>query len=372
MAVTTHAHKNIAAVLPAPQAKLDIVTREYPEPGPNEIVVRNHAVAANAIDHKIQDFGFAIKKYPIVPGSDICGVVTVVGSLVSDFKKGDRVCGFAEVMHRNDINHGAWQTYTIIRDSAATKIPNSMSFEEGTVFPFSMAVSADAFFECFKIPCPASRANKYQPIEGVLIWGASTDIGYAAVQLAANLGFKVFAVAHSNHHHDLIQLGAYAVFSPQEPDVVNTIVSFAKDVPISIKYGFDTVTAGFSSMMCATILEKTAKKGSKLALTQLWPGTEAKPAGINVYQASACRLMTEQEGLAKWFFNDYLAKLLADGKVLPGPKIEIVEGEVEGAQKALDLTKTCKPCRKLVVKVPCQHKAGQNKVSATPSACILD
>jgi NADPH:quinone reductase-like Zn-dependent oxidoreductase len=34
---------NLAAVLEKPQARLKIVDRPIPKPGPNELVVRNHA-----------------------------------------------------------------------------------------------------------------------------------------------------------------------------------------------------------------------------------------------------------------------------------------------------------------------------------------
>ncbi len=81
---------NIAAVLESAGARLKTVTRPIPIPGVNEIVVRNHAIAANPVDWKMQDYGFAIKDYPVVLGSDSCGVITAVGPSVKKFKVGDR------------------------------------------------------------------------------------------------------------------------------------------------------------------------------------------------------------------------------------------------------------------------------------------
>ena len=56
---------NYAAVLDAPYAKLKLASRPIPTPGPKEIVVRNHAVAANPADVSIPSFNSILfgKKY---------------------------------------------------------------------------------------------------------------------------------------------------------------------------------------------------------------------------------------------------------------------------------------------------------------------
>jgi NADPH:quinone reductase-like Zn-dependent oxidoreductase len=76
------------------------------------------AVAVNPVDWKIQDYGFAINTFPTVLGSDCCGVVVAVGDSVTNFQVRDRVKGFAGVIYNQDINHGAFQGYTILRDIA--------------------------------------------------------------------------------------------------------------------------------------------------------------------------------------------------------------------------------------------------------------
>jgi len=137
-------HKNIAAVIEAPHERIQIKTREIPTPGPHEILVRNHAIAANPVDWKIQEYDFLVEKYPTALGSDGCGVVTAVGLEVSKFQVGDHVTGYGSVIYSSDINHGSWQTYTILRDIAVTKIPKSMSFEEGSVFPMGWQAFLDS------------------------------------------------------------------------------------------------------------------------------------------------------------------------------------------------------------------------------------
>jgi len=43
MTIISEAEGNLAAVLAKPQARLKFIDRPIPKPGPNEIVVRNHA-----------------------------------------------------------------------------------------------------------------------------------------------------------------------------------------------------------------------------------------------------------------------------------------------------------------------------------------
>lgn len=64
-----------------------------PEPGPDEVVIRNHAIAVNTVDWHIQDIGIFVQQWPTILGSDVAGEVYEVGDKVTRFKKGDRVVG---------------------------------------------------------------------------------------------------------------------------------------------------------------------------------------------------------------------------------------------------------------------------------------
>ena len=148
---------NLAAILEEAKANLTVGERPIPKPGPSDVLVRNHAVATNPVDWKMQQSGDFIETYPIVLGSDVSGVVDAVGSDVKHFQKGDRVTGFADVLLSKDPQNGAFQQYTIVKDCALAKIPNSMSFEQGSVLPMSVATSAVAMFLSMEIPRPPAK-----------------------------------------------------------------------------------------------------------------------------------------------------------------------------------------------------------------------
>jgi NADPH:quinone reductase-like Zn-dependent oxidoreductase len=67
-----------------------------PTAGPNELVIRNAAVAINPLDCHMQSAGVFVKEWPAIFGCDVAGVVQEVGPAVSGrFNVGDRVVGKA-------------------------------------------------------------------------------------------------------------------------------------------------------------------------------------------------------------------------------------------------------------------------------------
>lgn len=65
-----------------------------PEPGPNEILIKNVAVASNPKDWKYPRMG---NDYTYIEGSDIAGEIVKVGEGVSDLKVGQRVAAFTKM-----------------------------------------------------------------------------------------------------------------------------------------------------------------------------------------------------------------------------------------------------------------------------------
>lgn len=89
---------NKAALLLEKGAQLVVEDRRIPKPRANELLIKNHAIATNPVDWKMQDYGVFIDRYPTTLGSDVAGVVEAVGENVKGFIKGDRVAGFACVL----------------------------------------------------------------------------------------------------------------------------------------------------------------------------------------------------------------------------------------------------------------------------------
>lgn len=83
---------NSAAWLPSAKAHpFEVKEAPFPQPADDEVVVKNHAVAINPIDWKLQREAIFPLKYPTVLGCDVAGEIVEVGSSVTNVKKGDRV-----------------------------------------------------------------------------------------------------------------------------------------------------------------------------------------------------------------------------------------------------------------------------------------
>lgn len=338
---TTSKMANRAAIIPSPRAQLEIITRPIPTPAPHQILIRNRAIATNPLDWKIQERDVYVKSYPAVIGSDVAGTVEAVGASVTHFHKGDRVSGFADFASQDSINGGAFQEYVLVDAGCCTKIPKSVSFEEGSLLPMAVATSGVAIFRNLGVPRTGGQKG------GFLVWGGASSVGSAAVQIAAALGFDVFAVASPMHHAYVETLGAKFVFDYKSPGAIAEIISAAAEAGIELKLAFDAISENGTSQICAEILDKLG--GGKLCVTLSLPlGTET-PANVETSRTSAGGVVAGWKEGGTWLFNDWLEKALADGSYKPSPGIQIVEGGLPGVQKALDTHKKGLSGKKLVV-----------------------
>ena len=73
------------------------VTLPIPVPGPNEVLIKNVAVASNPKDWKAPQF---LPDYKAVEGNDVAGYIVRVGEGVTEYKGGERVAAFSKMATR--------------------------------------------------------------------------------------------------------------------------------------------------------------------------------------------------------------------------------------------------------------------------------
>lgn len=350
---------NRAAVLESAQARLTTKARPVPRPGDNEVLVRNHAIASNPIDWMMQDYNIFIANYPTVLGSDISGTVTAVGSSVTGIAPGDRVFGFAAVIGNSNIDHGAFQTYTILNDFATTQLPTTVSFERGSTLPMAAATAALGLFVNLEIPRPGSSSSSPVGAQAtaILVWGGASSVGSLVIQMAKKLGLVVIATASPIHHTYIKSLGATAVIDYKDAGVVRKIANAAEEAGGCFKYAYDCVSKGETFSQCTQVLFGSSAGPSsrenelRLVLTLPWPEALSKPEGIAISQVIVLELEAKHKELSRWLFHEWLPTALTDGSIVPSPPIEIVPGGLEATQAMWDKQKAGVSGTKLVLQV---------------------
>src|SRR6185436_5829415 len=108
---------------------------------------------------------------PFTPGSDGAGLISAVGSGVTQWRTGDRVFFFGTAQGRA---YGAYADYAVCDAARVYQLPAAVSFAQGAALGVPFATAHQALF---------GRAQA-QAGEIVFVHGASGGVGIAALQLA--------------------------------------------------------------------------------------------------------------------------------------------------------------------------------------------
>jgi NADPH:quinone reductase-like Zn-dependent oxidoreductase len=203
-----------------------------PAAGAGEVVVQVKACALNHLDLWVLKGGPAYPvQRPHVPGADVAGLIDSVGKGVSDLKPGQRVviapgiscfeCAMCKAGHDN-----LCETYSILGakfwGGYAEKvkvparnvipIPDSLSFEEAAAFPLTFLTAWHML-----VTRAGLKRGQY-----VIVIGASSGVGTAAIQIAKMHGASVLATATSDEKLQRARdLGADAVVNSSKESIAH-------------------------------------------------------------------------------------------------------------------------------------------------------
>ncbi len=159
----------------------DLVIEEMDDPKAIEghIVVDVKAAAVTFPDSLVIEDKYQFKATPpFVPGGEVGGVVSEVGSGVEGFAVGDRVTSSAGIV-------GGFAEKLLVPAAAARKIPDGADFAASTGLLYAYGT---AYYGL-------KHRGDLQPGETVLILGAAGGVGMAAIEIAKLMGARVIAAA---------------------------------------------------------------------------------------------------------------------------------------------------------------------------------
>jgi NADPH:quinone reductase-like Zn-dependent oxidoreductase len=341
---------HLAAILPSQGASLGVTHRPTPTPGPDEIFIDVKAIALNPVDYFQRDIGFMIAAYPAIIGSDVAGTIISVGSSVtgSDFKPGTRVLAFATSFYaKGSPDYGGFQKRLIVPAANATPLPESLTFNEGAMLPMAVETAWAGWYTI-----GVARDTKYTAADkkGLLLWGGTSSVGSAALQIAKLMGFIVYVTASEKHHEYLKTLGAHKTFDYKDEDVVAQIVKAAKEDGVTIQTSYVAVPGATHQSL--EVLEQLRGEGiTKVAHAARIPEDFQKVDWADVKFVSPPQDDEVRTEHFQFTFNVWLKEKLAKGEFVPSPKIQVVPGGLEALNDALDILKKGVSGVKIVLEV---------------------
>jgi NADPH:quinone reductase-like Zn-dependent oxidoreductase len=182
--------KAIAQDRYGPRDVLELRDVAKPAPGDNEVLVRVHAAAVNALDwHYMRGdpylarLSMGLRRPKVtIRGKDFAGRVEALGPDVDRFRVGDEV--FAE--------------YVSAPDDAVDPKPANLTFEQAAAVPLAGSTALMGLRD----------AAHVQPGQRVLINGASGGVGTFAVQIGKSLGAEVTGVCSAKNADLVRSIGA--------------------------------------------------------------------------------------------------------------------------------------------------------------------
>ena len=261
------------------QHPFQIAEAPVPVPKPHQVIVRAHAIAVNPCDWVIQAAGVLISSFPKILGEDVSGTIVAIGSKITSFAIGDRVCGSIDVTESAE-TQGTFQLYSAVNEGMLGKIPSNTSFVQASVLPAALSTAACSLYQDDAMALPLPKLQLEMHGKTLVVWAASTVVGSCAIQLAVASGYEVFAAAGKANQEYCRELGAVQVFDHSNDTVVEDMVAALKGK--NVEGGFCAHVDNEAVRKCAVVVDRAGGKKVGTVLPPGWPVPEGVPAGLEV------------------------------------------------------------------------------------------
>ncbi|SHF09228.1 NADPH:quinone reductase [Fodinibius roseus] len=292
--------------------ELKLQTLPVPEIVPDEVLIRIEWAGLGSWDVEEREGQYAEylgePTFPYVLGWEGAGRVAAVGERVSRFKQGDRVYAANFPKHNGG---GFYAMYAAVKADCVSHIPENLPSNQAGVMTVDAITALTGLDNVLNL----------KQDQSLMIFGASGGIGHMAVQLAKQMGARVFAVASGDDGVEFVQqLGADVAVDGRREDVVKAAKDFAPE-------GLDKAlaTAGGEAEDRALT---TVREGGRV----IYPnGVIPKPnvtTGINLQNYDMLPIGRQSIDKLTYLINEGPFKVHIGGTFLPE--------EIKKAHRALD------------------------------------
>ncbi len=218
-----------------PGGNFEVVERNIPEPGRNQVRIKVEACGICHSDALVKEGLWPGIQYPRVPGHEIAGRIDAVGADVTNWKLGQRVgvgwhgghCFVCNACRRGDfvncqnekitaITHdGGYAEYMISPAEAVAFIPEELSAAEAA----PLLCAGITVFNALRNS--GARAGDLVAVQGI------GGLGHLGIQYARQMGFRTFAIGRGKDKEELARkLGASRYIDSSAGDAAAELQKF--------------------------------------------------------------------------------------------------------------------------------------------------
>jgi putative PIG3 family NAD(P)H quinone oxidoreductase len=264
-----------AITIPTPGDADALVLADVPTPeiAADEVLVQVAAAGVNRAD-LLQRKGF----YPPPPGAsaypglEASGTISALGSEVTSWSVGDRVCAL--------LTGGGYAEQVAVSATQLLPVPDGVSLVDAAALPEVVSTVWSNVF---------MTAN-LQPGQTVLIHGGSSGIGTMAIQLARAIGARIAVTAGTSDKLEACRnLGADILVNYHEQDFVEELAEATQGI------GADVILDNIGAKYLARNVSALAVNG-RLVIIGLQGGVKAELNIAALLQKSAAVIATSLRG----------------------------------------------------------------------------
>ncbi|EMC98990.1 hypothetical protein BAUCODRAFT_386992 [Baudoinia panamericana UAMH 10762] len=317
--------------------RVEIIDSPIPQPQAGQVVIKVAFSGSNPKDWKVPEW--MTQTPPLNQGDDIAGTIHAVGDGVTEFKPGDRVAAFHEMLSP----HGSYAEYAVAWAHTTFFLPQKTSFEEGAALPLAALTAAVGLYASNRLglPQPWSPATKPIPL---VIYGASSAVGTYTLQLAlrSNIHPLICIAGRAQQHVEnmIDRSKGDTIVDYRKGD--EAIVQGIKDAlnGKKLEYAYDAVSEKGSVQNLGRVLD--AQSGTVTCVlpppggdwSAKWPGV---PESIGQTSTNVGDVHKSVKDLG-YVYSRYFTRGLEEGWFKAQPQ-EVVPGGLNGIQSALERLK---------------------------------
>ena len=192
---------------PGRDYRLVLTKRPQPQPGPEEVLIAVEGAGLNNAD-LLQARGLYPPPAgtPDIPGMEVSGTIVQMGTAVSGWRVGDKVCAL--------LSGGGYAEFAAADAGCLLPVPQDVEMVEASGLP-------EAVFTAWTNIVDSGRLH---PGETLLIHGGTSGIGSIAIQIFAARGHRIFATAGSDAKCDSCRaFGAARAINYKNEDFVAVV-----------------------------------------------------------------------------------------------------------------------------------------------------